>query len=181
MPSVVPSLKHEGSIRQRHGMLAFRLICAVVVAWAVNWVMGRAVAANLLELVPEMGYLAPISGALVGYIALSKRQGWGFIVAAANGVWTMILTVGVAWFLYLVMTLFDHVVHGLVADFENFMRILGSETTPVAEGWIDLRLIGVLLAATMVAAIVTEFLHWVLVWLRRARGEEEEPAEPDEV
>lgn len=158
-------------------MLVFQLICAVVVAWAVNWVMGQPVAANLLEEVPEMAYIAPIAGAIVGFMALAKRQGWGLIVAAANGLWTMILTVAAAWILYLGVTLLDHLVHGLIDDFENFLRILGAETRPLAEGWVDLRLAGVLLGATVVAAVVTEVLHWLLVRLRRMRGEEEEEIE----
>ncbi len=179
MARAVPTLKHEGSQKQRHGMLVFRLICAVIVAWAVNWVMGQPVAAFLLEEVPEMAYIAPMSGALVGFIALAKRQGWGFIVAAANGIWTMLLTVGVAWLLYLAMTLFDHLVHGLIADFENFLRVFGAEAAPLAEGWVDLRLLGFLLAATVVASVITEFLHWVLVRLRRMRGEDDDEAQAD--
>ena len=179
MASPVPDLKQPESARQRHAMLTFRVICAVVVAWALNWVMGQPVAATLLEEVPEMAYLAPLSGAIVGFVALAKRQGWGFIVAAANGLWTMILTVGLAWLIFLTITLFDHLLHGLIADFKNFLRILGSETEPLAEGWVDLRLLGVTLAATVVAALVTEALHWILVRLRRERGEDEEEGETE--
>ena len=179
MASPVPDLKQPESVRQRHVMLTFRVVCAIVVAWALNWVMGHPVAATLLEEVPEMAYLAPLAGAVVGFMALSKRQGWGFIVAAANGVWTMILTVGLAWLAFLTMTLFDHLVHGLIDDFENFLRILGAEAQPLAEGWIDLRLLGMMLAATVVAALVTEVLHWVLVRLRRVRGGDEEEGETE--
>lgn len=174
MASPVPDLKQIDWTKQRHGMLIFRFLCAFVVAWAVNWVMGRPVAANLLELVPEMAYLAPAAGALVGFVALSKRQGWGFIVAVANGLWTMLLTVGLAWAVHLVFRLFDHIVHGLISDFENFLRIFGSEVAPLAEGWVDIRLAGLLLAATVVASLITEIMHWILVRLRRMRGVEEE-------
>lgn len=155
-------------------MVMFRLICAGVVAWAVNWVMSQPVAANLLELVPDMRYIAPAAGALVGFFALAKRQGWGIIVAAANGLWTMVLTVGIAWLIFLMITLADHVAHGLIKNFENFLRILGYETAPLAEGWVDVRLIGMMLGATVVAAVATEILHWVLVHIRRMRGETEE-------
>lgn len=155
-------------------MLMFRAICALVVAWAVNWVMGQPVAANLLELVPEMQYIAPIAGAIVGFFALAKRQGWGIIVAAANGLWTMIMTVGIAWLIFLTITLGDHLVHGLIADFENFLRVLGYEAAPLAEGWVDLRLVGVMLGATVVAGLGTEVLHWILVHIRRMRGENED-------
>lgn len=155
-------------------MVMFRLICAGVVAWAVNWVMSQPVAADLLELVPDMRYIAPAAGALVGFFALAKRQGWGIIVAAANGLWTMVLTVGIAWLIFLVITLLDHLAHGLIADFENFLRVLGYETAPLAEGWVNLRLIGMMLGATVVAALATEILHWILVHIRRMRGETEE-------
>jgi hypothetical protein len=155
-------------------MLMFRAICAVVVAWAVNWVMGQPVAANLLELVPEMQYIAPAAGAIVGFFALAKRQGWGIIVAAANGLWTMIMTVGIAWLIFLTITVGDHVAHGLIADFENFLRILGYEAAPLAEGWVDLRLVGAMLGATVVAGLGTEVLHWILVHIRRMRGENED-------
>lgn len=155
-------------------MLIFRVICAVLVAWAMNWVMGQPVAANLLELVPEMAYITPLAGAVVGFVALAKRQGWGVIVAAANGLWTMLLTVAGAWLIYLSLKLADHVMHGLISNFEHFLRILGSEAEPLAEGWVDLRLAGVTLAATVVVGLVTEALHWVLVRLRRSRGDTEE-------
>ena len=180
MSSPVPNLKRPQSSSQKRAMLAFRLICAVVVAWAVNWVMGRPVAANLLELVPEMQYIAPVAGAIVGFFALAKRQGWGIIVAAANGLWTMILTIGIAWLIFLTITLGNHVAHGLIADFENFLRILGYEAAPLAEGWVNLRLLGIMLAATVVAGLGTEVLHWVLVRIRRMRGESEEDAVAEE-
>lgn len=180
MASPVPTLKQTQTPRQRRSMLAFRLICAVVVAWAVNWVMGQPVAADLLELVPEMQYIAPAAGALVGFVALAKRQGWGVIVAMANGLWTMILTVGIAWLIFLTITLVNHIAHGLIKDFENFLRILASEAEPLAEGWVNLRLIGMLLAATVVAGVATEILHWILVHIRRMRGESEEEEEDGE-
>ena len=174
MPSPVPELKQLRSTKQRAGMLMFRLICAFVVAWAVNWVMGQPVADNLLELVPEMEYIAPLAGAIVGFVALATRQGWGVIVAVANGLWTMLLTIAGSWLIFLTLKLSDHILHGLIANFEHFLRILGSEAQPLAEGWIDLRLLGMTLAATVVAGLITEFLHWLLVWLRRTRGDEEE-------
>lgn len=161
-------------------MLVFRLICAVVVAWAVNWVMGQPVAAGLLEQVPEMQYIAPAAGAMVGFFALAKRQGWGIIVAAANGLWTTILTIGIAWLIFLSITLGDHLVHGLISDFENFLRILGYEAAPLAQGWVDVRLLAMMLGATVVAGFATEILHWVLVRIRRMRGENEEDAVAEE-
>lgn len=174
MARPVPELKQTQTKSQRRGMLFFQLMCAGAVAWAVNWVMAQSVAVELIELVPEMQYIAPAAGALVGFFALAKRQGWGIVVAAANGLWTMLLTVGMAWLLFLFITLVDHISHGLIANFENFLRILAAEAEPLAEGWVNLRLVGMLLAATVFVGVVTEFLHWILVYLRRARGEEDE-------
>lgn len=176
MASVVPDLK-QNRPKQRGAMLAFRLVCAVAVAWAANWTLSRPVAAQLIHLVPQMTYIAPAAAAVVGFVALAKRQGWGLIVAAANGLWTVILTVALTWLVYLTMRMGNHLSHGLIANFKDFMRILGSEIKPLAKGWVDLRLIGMLLGATVAASLATEILHWILVRLRRLRGGEEEAAE----
>lgn len=176
MPSVVPDLK-QNQPKQRSLMLGFRLICAVAAAWAVNWTLNQPVAANLIHLVPQMTFVAPAAAAVIGFVALAKRQGWGLIVAAANGLWTLILTVALTWLVYLSMRMGNHFAHGLIANFKDFMRILGSEIKPLAKGWIDLRLIGMLLGATVAASVVTEILHWILVRLRRLRGHDEEAAE----
>lgn len=180
MTSMVPSLKHpESAYRSRRAMLTFRVLCALVVAWAVNWVLGHPVSANLLEEVPQMGWIVPASGALVGLVALAKRQGWGIIVAIANGVWTMLLTLGIAWLVYFVVKVGDHILHGLISNFEHFLRVLGYEAEPLAEAWLDPRLLGLMLAATVVASLLTEALHWVLVRIRRMRGDEDEEDETD--
>ena len=154
-------------------MIFFRLVCAAMVAWAINWVLSRPEAAVLVEEVPEMLVVGPIAGAIVGYFNLAKRQGWGLIVAVVNGLWTGILTIAVAGFFYLTWRIWDSLSHGLIKDFENFLRILGSEAKPLLEVSTDFRLIGVTIATTAVAGVISEILHWCLVRIRRYRGIEE--------
>ncbi len=81
-------------------MLVFRVICAVMVAWAINLVLARPEAAVLVAEVPEMIYIGPAAGAVVGFFNLAKRQGWGLIVSVANGMWTGVMTIGLAGFMY---------------------------------------------------------------------------------
>ena len=69
-------------------MLIFRLLCAILVAWAINLILARPEAATLIAEVPEMTYIGPFAGAVVGFFNLAKRQGWGLIVSVVNGMWT---------------------------------------------------------------------------------------------
>ena len=154
-------------------MLAFRIICAVMVAWAINLVLARPEAAVLVAEVPEMIYIGPAAGALVGFFNLAKRQGWGLIVSVANGMWTGVMTIGLAGFIYLTIKMFNVVVHNVIKDFEAFLRVLGSEADPLIEISADFRLIGITVGAVTVTGIISEILHWVMVRLRRYRGDDE--------
>ena len=80
-------------------MIVFRIVCAILLAWAVNWSLSRDEAAEMLKVLPDMLVLGPVAGAIIGYVNLSVRQGWGFIVAFANGVWAGVLAI----LLYLAM------------------------------------------------------------------------------
>jgi uncharacterized membrane protein len=155
-------------------MLVYRLICALMVAWAMNWVLGRPEALEVIDAAPEIAVIGPIAGALVGFLNLAKRQGWGVIVSIANGLWTGILSMAVAFAMYLTYKMAGHVSHNVIADFESFMRVLSQESGPVVEAIANPRLIGLLCAATAVAGIVSEVMHWSLVKLRRAREGDEE-------
>jgi hypothetical protein len=156
-------------------MLIFRVVCAIMVAWAMNWVLARPEAAALVAEIPQMTVIGPIAGAVVGFFILANRRGWGLIVSAANGMWTGLLTIGLAGFIYLTMRMFNIVWHNLVKDFEAFMRVLGSESEPLIVVSTDFRLIGLTVAVTALTGIISEVLHWCLVRIRRMRGEEEEP------
>ncbi len=154
-------------------MLIFRVLCAVMVAWAINLVLARPEAAVLVTEVPQMIVIGPIAGAVVGFFNLAKRQGWGLIVSVVNGMWTGVMTIGLAGFMYLTMRMFNVVWHNIIKDFEAFMRVLGSEAVPLIEISTDFRLIGITIGAVTVTGIVSEILHWTLVRLRRYRGDEE--------
>ena len=150
-------------------MIVFRLICAVLVAWAINWVLSRPEAAVLMTEIPEMGYIGPIAGAAVGFLNLAKRQGWGVIVSVANGMWTGLLTIMVSGVIYLTIRMVDSLFHNLIKDFENFLRILGIEARPLIEQAVNIELIAITVGATAVTGIVSECLHWSLVKLRKYR------------
>lgn len=153
-------------------MLIFRLICAIMVAWAVNWSLSRPEAAQLIGEIPEMMIIGPLAGGVVGFFNLAKRQGWGLIVSVANGVWTGILSIACASFFYLAYKMTGMVAFGLVQDFKDFMRILNQVADPMIEVSLDLKLIGVTIGATAVAGVISECLHWSLVRLRRQREED---------
>ena len=154
-------------------MLVFRMICAVMVAWAINLVLARPEAAVLVAEIPQMIYIGPIAGAVVGFFNLAKRQGWGLIVSVVNGMWTGVMTIALAGFIYLAMRMFNVVWHNIIKDFEAFMRVLGSEAVPLIEISTDFRLIGITIGATAVTGIISEVLHGVLIRLRRYRGDDE--------
>ncbi len=158
-------------------MLVFRMICAVMVAWAINLVLARPEAAVLIAEVPQMIVIGPIAGAVVGFFNLAKRQGWGLIVSVVNGMWTGVLAIALSGFIYLALRMFNVVWHNLIKDFEAFLRVLGSEAQPLVELTTDYRLIGLTVAATAVTGLISEILHWTLVRLRRYRGEDEPKVE----
>ena len=154
-------------------MLVFRLICAIMVAWAMNWVLARPEAAVLVAEVPQMIFIGPIAGAVVGFFNLAKRQGWGLIVSVVNGMWTGALTIALSGFIYLTMRMANTVMHNLIKDFEGFLRVLGSEAKPLIELTTDYHLIGLTVGVTAVTGLLSEILHWLMVRVRRMRGEEE--------
>ena len=154
-------------------MLIFRLICAIMVAWAIKLVLARPEAAGLITEIPEMTIIGPICGAVVGFFALANRQGWGLIVSVANGMWTGVMTIALSGFIYLAINMFKVVWHNLIKDFEAFMRILGMEAKPLIDISTEYRLIAITLGATAATGLISEILHWVLVRLRRHRGVEE--------
>jgi hypothetical protein len=154
-------------------MLIFRLICAIMVAWAMNLVMARPEAALLLEAVPDMAVIVPLTGAVVGFFNLAKRQGWGLIVSVVNGMWTGLLTIAISSFGYLAMRMFNVVWHNLIKDFEAFLRVLATEAGPLIVTLADMRLLALVIGATAIIGILSEVLHWFMVRLRRLRDDDE--------
>jgi len=120
-----------------------------------------------------MTYIGPLAGAVVGFYNLAKRQGWGLIVAVANGMWTGVLAIVLSGVMYLSMRMFNTVVHNLIKDFEGFLRVLNSEAEPLIVMSTDFRLIALTIGVTAVTGVISEVLHWLMVRLRRYRGNDE--------
>lgn len=153
-------------------LILFRFLCALFVAWAMNWAFSRPEASLLLEEMPETAFIAPIAGALVGFVNLAKRQGWGFVVAVANGIWAGVLAVFLTGIILLGANVFGVSTIG-DPDFD-FMADRMAENVQVLVDTIALPgLLVVCIGAGAVVGVVTEFIHWALVRLRRHRGVKE--------
>jgi len=147
-------------------MLLFRAICALLMAWAINYALSRPEASALLLEVPEFTTVGPIAGAAIGFVSLSTRQGWGLVVAIANGIWAGVLSLALASMLYVIVKLAPAFARGLVTDFEGFLRVAGSALEPLMLFALDFSLILTIIGATAVVGVLSEILHWTLVKLR---------------
>lgn len=147
-------------------MLLFRFLCAIFMAWAINVAFGRPEATLLIEEVPELAVIGPVAAAFVGFVNLAKRQGWGIVVAIANGTWAGILTLFTMVLVYLAVV---EVLANMraIGDYEDLVRIFGSAAEPLFERLVNVPLLTVIVAATAMVGILTEILHWCLVRLRR--------------
>lgn len=152
-------------------MLVFRIICGGAIAWAVILVLTRPEAAPLLRAIPEMSTLAPIAGAYIGACNLAVRQGWGAVVALANGVWAGILSIAASGVLYTAIALARGLATGEIRSFGAFLDAFGDTVELLLSALNDAPLLMVALGATAVAGVVTEIVHWLMVrvrsrWLR---------------
>lgn len=154
-------------------MIFYRLICALCVAWAMNWVLRRPEGAFLAEEASEMLVIGPAVGIAVGYLILANRQGLGMINGILNGFWTGILTVSLSGFVYLTYRVSDPIFHNLVDDFRAFLRILYYEADPLFESLKNLRLVGLTVGTTTIIGVITELLQWGMVRFRREEEEDE--------
>ncbi len=152
-------------------MLIFRILCALLVAWAVNWALSRPEATDMLAEVPEMKTFGPIAGAAVGYFNLAIRQGWGFIVAFANGIWAGVLAILLSGVFYVVIVLTQAVRTNVVRDFDQFLNAFGETVEPLIEQLTNVPLLTVSLGSTAIIGVVTEFVHWLLVRVRQRKGQ----------
>jgi hypothetical protein len=161
-------------------MVWLRLICAVLLAWAVNLVLAWPVAAALVTEIPEMAHLGPfpgvgpIAGAVVGFLAIPRRNGMGVIIATLNGAWSGLLVIALSGVIYLAIRMFDALIHHLLKDFEAFLRVLSTEAKPLIDIGIDPKLIGITVGATAVVGLLSEILSWCRSAIRRHRGLPEE-------
>lgn len=138
-------------------------------AWAVNWAFGQPEAAVLLEELPEMEIFGLLCAVFVGAFSLAVRQGWGLVVAVANGVWAGVLTIGLSGIVYTVYLGSRSL--GVVGSFERWLILLQEDMKPLFEQMLNFPLMLMTIAACAVVGLVTEAVHWALVRLRKARGD----------
>ena len=151
-------------------MVVFRITCAILMAWAVNWSLARPEANELLGTLPEMLVLGPIAGGIIGFINLAVRQGWGFIVAFANGVWAGVLSILLSGVLYLIVAIVQAIRTNVVRTFDNFLSVFGSLIQPLIDSVTNVPLLTVSLGAAALVGVVTEVIHWVLVRFKARKG-----------
>ena len=147
-------------------MLVFRIVCAAAVAWAVAWVLSQPQAGQLLRAIPEMGMLAPIAGAYIGAFNLAARQGWGLVVALANGVWAGILAIVASGVLFMAVGMARGLAAGDVSGGGRFFDRFGDTLELLLVELGDATLLLLSLAATAAAGILTELIHWLMVRVR---------------
>ena len=150
-------------------MLVYRIICALVLAWAVVWVLYEPEAAPLLSAIPEMGALSLIGAAYVGAFNLAVRQGWGLVVALANGVWAGVLSLAASGVLYMVVETAREIASGEISGIGGFFDSFGDTVELLLAALGDARLLMVLFAATSAAGVLTELIHWFMVRVRSRR------------
>jgi len=150
-------------------LLLFRIVCAVFVAWAMSWAMARPEAAALREELPLFLTLAPLAGAIVGFLNLARRQGWGMIVAVANGLWAGALSLILAGAIGVGLAVREAAAGAVEFDFENLLRVASAEIAVVVDLVATLPFVVITLSATAVVGLVTEVIHWALVRLRKRR------------
>jgi hypothetical protein len=155
-------------------MVFLRLICGFLVAWAVNWVLAHSMAAALVEELPEMFYIGPAAGAVVGFFVVLGRRGSGLFIATLNGAWAGLLTIALSGVVYLAYKSFDAIIHNLLKNFEAYIRLIGQELKPFVEVGMDPKLIGITLGATAVVGFLSEVMYWARLRIRRYRGLPEE-------
>jgi hypothetical protein len=150
-------------------MLAFRAICAGAVAWAVVWVLSQPQAAQLLREIPDMAVLAPIAGLYVGAFNLAVRQGWGMVVAFANGVWAGILSIVAAGVLCTSVAMARGVASGDIGGAGGFFDHFGNTVELLLAELADASLLTLALGASAAAGLLTELVHWLMVRVRSRR------------
>lgn len=151
-------------------LLLFRVICAIFVAWAMSWAVARPEASLLVEEVDRFASVAPVAGGLVGFFTLSKRQGWGVIVAVANGLWAGVLSLLFTTFILIFLGVREASQQSLEFDFDHLMRVMSEETQVIVDHLSYLPFVVIAVTATAVVGIVTEIIHWALVRMRKRRN-----------
>lgn len=126
----------------------------------------------MLQALPEMRTLGPIAAATVGYFNLAVRQGWGFIVAFANGIWAGMLAVLLSGVFHIIVFLARAFQARVIKSFESFVTLFGETASPLLDQVINVPLLVVTFGATAIVGVITEVVHWLLVRFRTRKGEQ---------
>ena len=97
-------------------------------------------------------------------------------VGIANGAYAGLFAIFLSAAMFLTIRMVDHLSHGLVQDFKDFMRIFWMEAGPLLQEANNWPLVGYTLGACAVVGLASEGLKWSFVWARRTR-EDEDPNE----
>lgn len=155
-------------------MIIFRFVCAILMAWSVNWIFSKPEADVLLGELPVMATVGPGCAALVGFFNLATRQGWGVIVAVANGIWAGLLSIILSGVVYTLVIVIDGLSRNLIRDYESFVTVTSYAISPLFDMVLDFPLVTLTLSVTAGLGVVTELLHWVLVRMRREKDDTSE-------
>lgn len=151
-------------------MLLYRALCALFVAWAMNWSFSRPEAELLREEIPEFAAIAPFAGALVGFVNLARRQGWGGIVAVANGMWAGFLSVVLTSVIFVITRATDSTARVGDTNTDFLGKVISESVALVIDQLASFPLLVLCLGSAAVVGLVTEVIHWALVKLRKRKG-----------
>ncbi|GMG84727.1 hypothetical protein LNKW23_39430 [Paralimibaculum aggregatum] len=151
-------------------MLLYRALCALFVAWAMNWSFSRPEAELLRNEIPEFAAIAPFAGALVGFVNLARRQGWGGIVAVANGMWAGFLSIVITSVIFVFTRAADSTARVGDTDTDFVFKIISESVAEVVDNLASFPLLVLCIGASAVVGLVTEVIHWALVKLRKRKG-----------
>lgn len=147
-------------------MTVFRIVCAILMACAIIWALSRSEAAEMLRELPDMALFGPVAGAVIGFVNLAVRQGWGFIVAFANGVWAGVLSILLSGVLHVVVEIVRAINTNVIRTFDNFLSMFGTFVEPLWEAVVDVPLLTVSLGAAALVGVISEVIHWILVRMK---------------
>ncbi|HEX6102286.1 MAG TPA: hypothetical protein VF031_04485 [Alphaproteobacteria bacterium] len=123
----------------------------------------------MLRALPDMAALAPIAGAYVGAFNLAVRQGWGAVVALANGIWAGILAIAASGLLFAAVDLARAIAAGEIRGIVGFLRRFGDTVEALLAQVADASLLTLSLGAAAAAGVLTELVHWLMVRIRSRR------------
>lgn len=166
-------------------MILFRVLCALLLAWAFNLALGRPEAIQVLEAldkvdpeIPDLRVYGPISAGVVGFLNLSMRQGWGMVVGLVNGIWAGVLSLVVAGLMIFVGGLIMRMSENQMQDFDAFLKHMVLIRGPLLNAMLDVKFIVVTLGITAVVGVITEVAQWLVA---RVRGQKSQSSDTPNV